>query len=269
MISKRGYSTATYRTLQTAYYSKPTPFQKACYSTYMMNLVKNGDADALRDLLSKGLSPNPCNAYGESLVHMAARRGDVEVLKVFIDAGCCLQVSDDYGRTPCHDGCWTAHPSFECIDLLLRTDARLFYLLDSRGSLPLSYVNKAHWEEWKSFLEKNMDVYFPILNEPQGAPELSKNGPNFFPLPDPKNALQLSLASLVASGMKLEKEHGEESTFEETESESSGSDDDSDGDYDSDDDDSDVEDDDGDDDDDDDDQDDTAGQDRENHLFEI
>jgi Ankyrin repeats (3 copies) len=234
----------------------------------MIGLVKNGDADALRCLLAKGLSPNPCNAYGESLVHMAARRGDVKVLKVFIDAGCCLQVSDDYGRTPCHDACWTAQTSFECIDLLLRTDARLFYLLDSRGSLPLSYVNKAHWDEWKSFLEENKDVYFPILKEPQGPPELSKNGPNFFPLPDPKNALPLAQAGLAASGMKLEKD-GEESTFEETEFDSSGSDDDSD-DYDSDDSDSDEDDDDDDDDEDGDDQDDTAGQSgRECHLFEV
>jgi hypothetical protein len=261
MISQRGYSTLTYRSLQTAYYSKPTLLQKASYSTHMINIVKSGDVDALRDLLSQGLSPNPCNAYGESLVHMAARRGDLNILQVFIDAGCCLQVSDDYGRTPCHDACWTASPSFECIDIMLRTDSRLFYLLDSRGSLPLSYVKKEHWDEWKNFFEENKDLYFPILSELQGPPELSKNGPNFFPLPEPKNAIPLGLASMVASGVKLEekKEDHEESTFDESESDYSGSDSDSDydSDYDSEEDDDDGA------------EDTVADQGRESHLFEV
>ena len=105
LTNARGYSTRRYRTLQTGYYSKPTAFQQASYNVYLVKLVRANKIDELRSVFQAGISPNPCNAYGESLVHMVARRGDHELLNMMLECGTSIQVSDDYGRTPLHDAC--------------------------------------------------------------------------------------------------------------------------------------------------------------------
>lgn len=105
LIHSRGYSTRRYRTLQTGYYSKPTAFQQASYNVYLVKLVRAHDLNKLRAVLSSGISTNPCNSFGESLVHMVSRRGDHRLLKMMLEVGTSIQVSDDYGRTPLHDAC--------------------------------------------------------------------------------------------------------------------------------------------------------------------
>eukprot|EP00522_Entomoneis_paludosa_P008251 CAMPEP_0172456780 /NCGR_PEP_ID=MMETSP1065-20121228/17545_1 /TAXON_ID=265537 /ORGANISM="Amphiprora paludosa, Strain CCMP125" /LENGTH=374 /DNA_ID=CAMNT_0013210015 /DNA_START=262 /DNA_END=1386 /DNA_ORIENTATION=- len=202
-LKNRNFPTDTYNTLQTAYYSPPNPFQRASYGPTMIRLVRDGDVEGLRDALAAGLSPNPCNQFGESLVHMACRRGKMEVLQVLLDAGASIQVADDYGRTPLHDACWAAEPAFDVVQALLQVDNRLFYMKDCRGALPLSYVHKDHYAEWQAFLEDAalMDPLFPRNAQPSDeAPELCKLWPNARPLSDPKNALPLELVQMVANG---------------------------------------------------------------------
>jgi ankyrin repeat protein len=201
MIS-RGYSTDTYNSLQTAYYSPPTPLQRASYGPHMIRLVKEGDAEGVRGALAAGLSPNPCNQFGESLVHMACRRGHVDVLKVLLEAGASVQVSDDYGRTPLHDACWAAEPAFEIVQYILQIDNRLFYMKDCRGSLPLAYAHKHHFEAWAKFLAEGeiMDRCFPQQEPSDEAPALCKLWPNAHPLPTPKGGLAPKLAQMIADG---------------------------------------------------------------------
>ena len=65
--------------------------------------VRKSDKTLIRNLLKAGLSPNPCNKFGESIIHMICRCGNEELLKIFLEYGCNLQVCDDFGRTPLHD----------------------------------------------------------------------------------------------------------------------------------------------------------------------
>jgi hypothetical protein len=69
-LSNRGYSTSAYETKNTAYYNKPTTYQKASYGSRMVEIVRRGDVEGMQKMMEMGLSPNPCNVYGESLVHM-------------------------------------------------------------------------------------------------------------------------------------------------------------------------------------------------------
>ena len=101
MLSKRGYSTTKYCSLEGGYYCRPTPYQQASYGVRISQAVRGSDSTTLRRLLDCGLSPNPCNNFGESLIHMVCRRGDSKILRILLEAGCSLQVTDDYGRTPC------------------------------------------------------------------------------------------------------------------------------------------------------------------------
>jgi len=204
MIRSRGYSTSRFTSLQTAYYNKPTALQQASYDLHLIQLVRSGQVEQFRAIFNSGISPNPCNAFGESLLHLICRRGEPESLQVMVDAGCTIQVADDYGRTPLHDACWAARPCFELVEMILDVDVRFFHMTDCRGALPLSYVRKEHWAAWVEFLASRKDKYWPkrdIATEgEQEPPELAKLGPNTRPIPDPKDALTVELATMVATG---------------------------------------------------------------------
>jgi Ankyrin repeats (3 copies) len=167
LLTTRGYATRKYNTLETSYYQDPTPYQEACYTTYMVNIVKNNDFDQLRRLLLCGvLSFNPCNYYGESLVHLACRLGRYDIMCVMVElwGKFIVQISDDYGRNPLHDACWAVELSFPVIKLLLDADTHLLHLADSRGATPLSYVSRENWAEWVCFIDDHKDVYWPIID---------------------------------------------------------------------------------------------------------
>ena len=214
-MRSRGYSISSYESLKTAYHNKPTALQQASYDVHLIGLVKNGDVAALRCCLAAGLSQNPSNNWGESLVHMVCRLGDPDLLRVLIQnnnnnnaaGGCCnvLQVADDYGRTPLHDACWSATPCFESIEMILDQDVNLLHMRDCRGALPLAYVQKEHWADWISFLQSKKEKYFPEVPRcddlHKSSPHLlTQQLPNSRPVPDPPNALALDLARMVASG---------------------------------------------------------------------
>ena len=231
-IEKRGYSTKKFVSLEGGYYCRPTPLQQASYGSRISFGVRQADISLVRRLLDAGLSPNPCNNYGESLIHMICRRGDHKMLRVLLEDGCSLQVTDDYGRTPLHDACWRQEPSFETVQLILDSDKHLLRLLDCRGAAPLSYVKKENHAKWIEFLESRLDRFWPprdIATEGEERdPPLTVRPAHSIPIPDPVHALPLEVASLVANG-RMEPE---EAIYLDDEDDSDDSDD---SDYDSDD----------------------------------
>ena len=204
MLAERGYSTKKYCSLEGGYYCRPTPYQQASYGVRISQAVRGSDSTTLRRLLDCGLSPNPCNNFGESLIHMVCRRGDAKVLRILLEAGCSLQVTDDYGRTPLHDACWRNDPSFETVQLILDSDVHLLQLLDCRGAAPLSYVKKDNYTKWIDFLKSKMDRFWPIRDVntegEERPPPLTIRKPHSLPIPDPPHALPLEVATMVSNG---------------------------------------------------------------------
>mmetsp|Transcript_11200 Transcript_11200/g.22922 ORF Transcript_11200/g.22922 Transcript_11200/m.22922 type:complete len:384 (-) Transcript_11200:171-1322(-) len=202
LLKFRGYSLKTYKTLHTAYFNSATKLQMSSYGPRVVEVVRANDIPAMQQFLRAGLSPNPCNLFGESLIHMICRRGDTDMLRALLEHGASVQVSDDFGRTPLHDACWAAVPAFEVVELILRKDPRLLYMKDRRGALPLSYVPRDYWYLWRQFLDDIVDVYCPtskshVWDKP---PKLCTREPESCPIPDPPNAMPVQLVSLVASG---------------------------------------------------------------------
>ena len=130
LVYARNYSTVRYTTLDSAYHNHSTSLQQASFRSHVLDLVRRGDARALRAHLECGLSPNPANAYGESLVQAICRVGRSRLLQVLIDAGgtAVVQQSDENGCTPLHRAC--AANSLECFELLVECDVRLVYMAD-------------------------------------------------------------------------------------------------------------------------------------------
>jgi ankyrin repeat protein len=203
-IEARGYSTKQHCSLEGGYYCRPTPLQQASYGSRVSQAVRASDGILLRRLLDAGLSPNPCNSYGESLVHMVCRRGDHKTLRILLESGCSLQVTDDYGRTPLHDACWRVEPSFEAVQLILDSDKYLLHLLDCRGAAPLSYVKPENYEKWIEFLKTKLERFWPMRDigteGEERPPPLTLREPHSLPIPDPQTALPLEVVAMVSNG---------------------------------------------------------------------
>ena len=129
----------------------------AAYKADVIRAIRQGDVETLRNMKNAGRSLQGCNRYGESLLHIACRRGSTDVLKFLLNEGeCTLRVHDDFGRTPLHDACWQAEPNFNLIELILDAEPELLLLRDKRGFTALEYIRKEHWGLWIKYLAFRM-----------------------------------------------------------------------------------------------------------------
>lgn len=143
-------------------FPKPTEEMIAGYQVDFIKVFRENDVQKCRDLLIAGQSFQCCNRFGESLIHMACRRGWTDLVKFLVlEAGCSLIVQDDYGRTPFHDACWTPEPNFQLVEFLMEQVPELLCVTDVRGHTPFSYVRKSHWTLWRQFLEARTAMLRP------------------------------------------------------------------------------------------------------------
>ena len=64
-------------------------------------------------------NPNACNEFDDLIVHAAYHHVDSPMIVTLLEAESSVLITDDFGRTPLHDACWTSTPSFDTIRLLL------------------------------------------------------------------------------------------------------------------------------------------------------
>lgn len=120
------------------------------------------------------------------MVHVACRRGNMDVLRFLLAHGGSLTCCDDLGRFPLHEVCWAVEPRFDIIRLFLEREQEackaqgrtagcgrnppslkpapnIFLVADKRGCTPLRYVKKHSWPQWRAFLDEIADVYWPSV----------------------------------------------------------------------------------------------------------
>lgn len=134
----------------------------------LLKAVRRRDLATLRAIdaehRSTGSTMNACNRFGESILHLACRKGSLDVVELLLEeCGCSLLVRDDYGRTVLHDACWTVQPPWKLIKLILKKAPVLWRVSDVRGHLALQYVPKSAWPQWSAFLSKNRDLLQRIM----------------------------------------------------------------------------------------------------------
>lgn len=133
------------------------------YTTEILNAVRSQDIKKLETMLKEGHCMQACNKFGESILHLACRRGNTDVVRFLIEkAQISINIKDDYGRTPMHDACWVSHPNFELVTLLIKKNPDLLLIKDKRGCIPLQYV-KANISLWVSFLNEHKSLMNPKL----------------------------------------------------------------------------------------------------------
>ena len=174
----------------------------ACLEAYNLasvQAVRAGNVEELRQLWKQQgpESMNACNRFGESLVHMACRRGNIPVLRFLLEeAKVSLdRVVDDFGRLPLHDACWTGTPQLDLVDLLL-DHVRIETLMqpDVRGFTPFQYARRDHWDTWVEYLKTKAPL---ILQKLQAlpVPELATVNNKEDPSSAEANSKQMSAAA--------------------------------------------------------------------------
>ena len=139
----------------------PTDDEIASYHQEVIQAVRDHDIDKLRAYVAEGRTLQCCNRFGESLMHMACRRGFTDVVKFLVlKAKCTLFVRDDYGRTAMHDAAWSPEPNFEMLEFLIQQAPELLLMSDVRGHTPFSYVRKEHWHKWIVFLQDHCEKLY-------------------------------------------------------------------------------------------------------------
>merc|ERR1719162_971838 len=150
-----------------------TPDRVEAYQNIeLLAAVRRRDLVILKKIAAEkyasGGTMNACNRFGESILHLACRKGSLDVVKLLVGSevdgcDCSLLVRDDYGRTVLHDACWTVNPPWELIKLILKKYPVLWRVSDIRGHLALQYVPKSAWPQWTAFLSKNKDLLQRIM----------------------------------------------------------------------------------------------------------
>lgn len=144
-------------------FSEWTSAQKAAYDKDAIAAIRGRNIDLMRTWVASGRTMQAANSFGESLLHMACRRGFLDVVQFLIDeCGHDIWIRDDTGRTPLHDACWTAEPCPELVDYILAKECDMLLVSDKRGHTPLDYARKDHWEFWIQHLKgKDLTTLLP------------------------------------------------------------------------------------------------------------
>jgi len=133
------------------------------YDEVILSAVRRHDIDSIRQMFANGKNIQCCNRFGESVVHMACRRGALEIVQFMIEeAGVSLRVTDDYGRTPLYDACWTQEPNTNLVKMIIMNCPDLLLIADKRGFTPLSYARRNDWGIWCEFLYENREILAPV-----------------------------------------------------------------------------------------------------------
>mmetsp|Transcript_40847 Transcript_40847/g.57442 ORF Transcript_40847/g.57442 Transcript_40847/m.57442 type:complete len:504 (+) Transcript_40847:36-1547(+) len=200
ILTQRGYSAQSFASEEVGYHVEPTPLQLASFGTVVLKALHAKDASALSDLLSVGLSPNPCNRFGDSLLSLVCKRTDHEILQVLINHGCDLQVCDSFGRTPLHNVAWATTFSKAMVKAILDCDLNQLLVHDKQGQCPLEYVRKSQWEFWNCFLKEAADRYWPLSRSSKNVGTWPKDSRPGNTLPDPAGSVPAEVAFMVSDG---------------------------------------------------------------------
>eukprot|EP00638_Chattonella_subsalsa_P010880 CAMPEP_0117797218 /NCGR_PEP_ID=MMETSP0948-20121206/12396_1 /TAXON_ID=44440 /ORGANISM="Chattonella subsalsa, Strain CCMP2191" /LENGTH=313 /DNA_ID=CAMNT_0005628569 /DNA_START=195 /DNA_END=1133 /DNA_ORIENTATION=+ len=148
IFAERGYDTTLTKTLNQSRFTAPNDERILSYTTELVSAVRTGDLETMNILKSKGLNMAACNKFGESILHIAARRGEIKTFAFLMNAVDSVYITDDQGRTILHDACWSATPNFNVVKMILDVDSSLLRATDVRGSTPLAYIKREHWQRW-------------------------------------------------------------------------------------------------------------------------
>lgn len=148
------------------YFPAVSEDQIAAYDMKVLTAARENDLKTLKELYEAGQTMDCCNRFGESLLHLACRRGFTEVGNfLLLEAKLDVRISDDCGRNPFHDICWNPKVEVELAELVLQRDPTLLLIGDKRGHTPFDYARPEDWRTWREFLFERRFLLEPLQCE--------------------------------------------------------------------------------------------------------
>jgi len=147
--------------MEDGFFPEITDEQITAYDMKLVVACRENDVETVKSLVEKdGMEADCCNRFGESLLHMACRRGFKEMVEYFLmDVKLGVRIRDDCGRTPLHDACWNPQAQTEILKWLIERDPSLLLISDKRGSTPFQYARPQDWPIWRQFLLDNRTCF--------------------------------------------------------------------------------------------------------------
>ena len=154
--------------------------QRAAYTMRIVTAVRKNNLDELKKIQAEDGQRIDCyNQFGESLLHMACRRGFEDIVDYLMDQPeISVRISDDNGRTPMHDCCWNPNPQLKISKRIIERDPTLFLISDNRGYTPFQYARPQHWPIWRKFLFDNRDCLRALTETGNVSRLLEQKGEN-------------------------------------------------------------------------------------------
>lgn len=165
LIERQGHEASCKDFLPTQnFFEKIKKESIAGYNSALIAAVGSNDVSSLRELHQSGGIMHASNKFGESVLHMACRRGHTETVRFLIsEAKVSLRIRDDFGRTILHDAFWCSQPNSFIVEMILDEEPDLLMFKDKRGNAPLEYVKREHWYIWNNFLVERQQKLLPRI----------------------------------------------------------------------------------------------------------
>jgi ankyrin repeat protein len=153
----------------TGFFEETKDEEVKAYGLDVLKAIRDSDIEQLRAFHQQGRPLKCSNRFGESLLHLACRKGLLTVVDFLInEVGVPVNVVDDMGRNPLHDAFWTIEPNLELVDVLVKQCPDLLLVSDKRGHTPFSYARRSHWSKWVTYLKERSNLLAPtLLNQPK------------------------------------------------------------------------------------------------------
>ena len=140
-------------------------FELKGYTKDLMTTISDHDTKKLEEICRAGGHVLACNRFGESTLHLAARKSYLDIVCLIFKFEKNPIIIDDYGRSPLHDAMWAIHPNYSIIEILLDHCVDLLHLVDTRGYTPLHYIRDENVVKVCLFLYSRRHKYWPMKNE--------------------------------------------------------------------------------------------------------
>lgn len=173
LLSQRGYGVAKWSALPELFSVGPQDeLLKTCYSFDFINAIKSNNVKMVKSMLESGVGHvDAKNKYGHSVLHCACRHGFISIIQLLVKGGATCLMSDECGKTPLHDACWSMSPDFEMFKSILvykRENLSLLRAKDRLNATPLDYVRPENHKKWCDFLWNQRDVFWPLYETKHG-----------------------------------------------------------------------------------------------------
>lgn len=126
------------------------------------HIMLSKDLPGMKKALDENRCCNISNPHGDTVLHKVCRYASDKMLEELLSRGADVAICDESGRTPLHDGFWTAgslNPAV--LKQIMDRAPHLMLATDRFGAVPLKYVAPKLWASACDWLDSVKDIYWP------------------------------------------------------------------------------------------------------------